>query len=94
MAGNIKEFNTMIYSALGMIIIALALFIYAYVRVSTGSGIKDVKLITLLFIISTIASLIVIGDGLFIVHAQQDYAGFSTEYIENNVHAINVSPNT
>lgn len=92
--GNLREFNIMIYSTLGMIIVGLALFIYAYVRVSTGSGIKDVKLITLLFIISTIASLIVIGDGLFIVHAQQDYAGFSNDYISNNVSALQVSPNT
>ena len=66
--GNLKLFNEMIGAAMVMYFILLVLYIYAYVRVSTGSGIKDVKKITMLLIVSTAAGIISISMGFPIEH--------------------------
>lgn len=75
-------FNEMITAAMVMYFILLVLYVYAYVRVNTGSGIKDVKKITMLLIVSTAAGVISISMGFAIEHMPQEYFGFSTEYIE------------
>ena len=40
--GNIKLFEYMSFTTVGMIVIALIVFIYAYLQVKHGSGLKDV----------------------------------------------------
>ena len=71
--------------------ILLMLYIYAHIRVKTGSDIKDVKLITSLLIASTAAGLIGISMGLVLEHLPKEYSGFSTAYYETNVTASQVS---
>lgn len=41
--GNIKLFEYMSFTTVGMLVIALIVFIYAYLQVKHGSGFKDVK---------------------------------------------------
>lgn len=89
--GNQKEYNAMIIIAMVMDFILLMLYIYAHIRVKTGSDIKDVKLITSLLIASTAAGLIGISMGLVLEHLPQEYNGFSTDYKVNNITATQVS---
>ena len=74
-----------------MLVLTLLMYCYAFVRIKTGSGIKDVKTIVLLLIISSAFALIVIGEGLFTASCPQTYTGFSEGWIENNVTAKIVS---
>lgn len=64
--GNKQLFNWMIYFTLGLILICLVLYIYAFLRVRNGSNIKDVQNIILLMMVSSFAAFIVILDGVFL----------------------------
>lgn len=89
--GNYERFKAMIYSTLIMIVVALVAYIWAYCKVKNGSGIKDVKLITLLLLISMVTSFIVMTDSLYIVHCPSYYIGFTQTYIDGiapNVHIV------
>jgi hypothetical protein len=81
----------MIYTTIGMLLITLLLFIFAFVRVKTGSGIKDVKTIVVLMIVSSLSALGVMMCGIFVMSCYDTYTGFSCNYIENNVKANLVS---
>lgn len=93
--GNQKEYNYMIGISMAMDFILLLLYICAHIRVKTGSDIKDVKLITSLLIASTAAGLIGISMGFIIEHMPQEYAGFTYDYVQNDVNAtlVSKSPN-
>ena len=67
----------MIYTTLGMLVMTLLMYCYAFIRVKTGSGIKDVKTIVVLLIISSACALVVIGQGIFIAACPETYKGFS-----------------
>jgi hypothetical protein len=66
-----------------MLIIELVLYVWAFIRVSKGSGIKDVQKISLLMIISLIAQLLAVWLLSNVIHCQQYYDGFSGWYIDN-----------
>ena len=70
-------FKILIFSTLGMIFVTLLMYCYAYVRVQNGSGIKDVKTIIVLLIISSAFGLIVMIEGNFIAQCPETYTGFS-----------------
>lgn len=71
--GNKQLFDLMIFVTLGMLFVCLILYIYAFIRVSSGSNIKDVRRIALLMIVSSAAAFIVIFDGIFLQHCKQEF---------------------
>ena len=71
----------MIYTTIGKLLITLLLFIFAFVRVKTGSGIKDVKTIVVLMIVSSLCALVVMMCGIFVMGCSDTYTGFSCSYI-------------
>ena len=75
----------MIYTTMGMLLITLLIFIFAFVRVKTGSGIKDVKTIIVLMIFSSLSALLVMMCGIFVMNCSDTYTGFSCDYIQNSV---------
>ena len=71
--GNKQLFDLMIFVTLGMLFVCLILYIYAFIRVRSGSNIKDVRRIALLMIASSAAAFIVIFDGIFLQHCRQEF---------------------
>lgn len=61
-------------STMVMLFILLFLYIYSYCRVRNGSGLADVKLISILLIISSIAAIVLIGTQYAMTEYTQDYA--------------------
>jgi hypothetical protein len=61
-------------STMVMLFILLILYIYSYCRVRNGSGLADVKLISILLIISSIAAIVLIGTQYAMAGYTQDYA--------------------
>jgi hypothetical protein len=61
-------------STMMMLFILLILYIYSFCRVRNGSGLADVKLISILLIISSIAAVVLIGTQYAMTGYTQDYA--------------------
>ena len=66
--GNYQLFTYFLTLTLVMFLILLVMYIYAYTKVKSGSNIADVKKITVLMIISSIAGIVIMIDGFYIMH--------------------------
>lgn len=71
-----------------MLFTLLILYIYAYCRVRYGSKLADVKLISVLFIVCSAASIVTLCAYIYKTRFIQDYANFSATYqaqVNNNL---------
>jgi hypothetical protein len=93
--GNYELFSAFLAITIVMFAILLVLYLYAYQKVKHGSNIQDVKRITILMIISSLAGIVVFIDGFFIMHTPQEYHGYTPAYQEmiyEKVGVVSVSP--
>ena len=83
MSNNYRNFILMVTSSVILSAIAIALYIWAYRTMQKDAGNEDVKLITLLCIVSLTAGMLILGEGYFFIHCEDYYSGFTPEYIDN-----------
>jgi uncharacterized membrane protein len=65
---------------LSMLVILCVLYIFSYCRARNGSKLADVKLISIMLMVSALAAMVVIGCQYAMTRFPQDYETFSVKF--------------
>ena len=72
----------MITSSIILSCFTIMVYLWVYLKVGKGDEIKDVRMITLLCIVSLTAGLLILTEGYFFLHCEAYYSGFTQNYID------------